>query len=105
MICGGMECVRYWRSYSNPHVVRDAQALVLQLSTCQNWPFCCIALTEKGIKFLAHRELAMGYATAVNIANDAIPTFATLTPALPAASWIRASMVISTNSSLSSSMA
>lgn len=65
-----------------------------------------MALTEKGIKFLAHRELAMGYATAVNIANDeiAIPTFATLTPALPAASWIRASMVISTNSSLSSSM-
>lgn len=52
----------------------------------------------------AHRELAMGYATAVNIANDEIPTFATLTPALPAASWIRASMVISTNSSLSSSM-
>lgn len=67
--------------------------------------FCCIALTEKGIKFHAHRELAMGYATAVNIANDEIPTFATLTPALPAASWIRASMVISANSSLSSSMA
>lgn len=50
-------------------------------------------------------NLAMGYATAVNIANDEIPTFATLTPALPAASWIRASMVISTNSSLSSSIA
>lgn len=34
MIVGGMECVHYWRFYSNPHVVRDTQALVLQLSTC-----------------------------------------------------------------------
>jgi len=64
----------------------------------------CLIKARMGIKLTAHRELAMGYATAVNIANDAIPTFATLTPALPAASWIRASMVISTNSSLSSSM-
>lgn len=67
----------------------------------------CLSKQDWGIRIPAHRELAMGYATAVNIANDeiAIPTFATLTPALPAASWIRASMVISTNSSLSSSMA
>lgn len=34
MICGGTERVRCWRSYSNPHVVRDAQVLVLQLSAC-----------------------------------------------------------------------
>lgn len=65
----------------------------------------CLIKARMGIKLTAHRELAMGYATAVNIANDEIPTFATLTPALPAASWIRASMVISTNSSLSSSIA
>ena len=67
----------------------------------------CLSKARLGNNDSCHHELAMGCATAVNIANDeiAIPTFATLTPALPAASWIRASMVISTNSSLSSSMA
>lgn len=34
MIAGGMERDCCWRSYSNSHVVRDTQALVLQLSAC-----------------------------------------------------------------------